>query len=413
MLLIAACILLAFWSPGHRCQVVFVRSQARVAPASVAPAGGANVSVPVVANVSVPVVANVSIPALPTRQTNVSVIAPKTTVVVVPKLTPKAPVTPSNRITLLHYNDWHNRVEPMMDWDCRRCLPKDDKEGRCGGGIARMKAFIDNERRLDPDLLLLDAGDNLHGTMWDKKYDISMPAQFMNALQPDAMVIGNHEFDYGIDRLSRYTSLLQHPVLSCNMEFNGHVLEQRVSKYIKKLVNGRELCIFGLTTTDVDTRSSRPLKIKWEIEAGKKCVKEMKDSGCKTIILLSHLGYTADIYAAKNIPDIDLIVGGHSHSFLWSSGSPPAYSSGGKKNTDHVWGPYPTWVDAFGRKIPVVQAFWGSRYIGKAVLELNSKGNIIKVEGRPVLLGGLNSENPVSEDPAMKAEVLKKKYWKD
>lgn len=176
--------------------------------------------------------------------------------------------------------------------------------GRCGGGIARMKTLVDRERRADPSLLLLNAGDDFIGTVWDHKYGSKAAAHFQSRLQPDAMVsqlpgngaaplgrmttavgkhcqthtvyvpgisqramlaanesiiqaiqvgmaqvcmhclqvVGNHEFDWGSDSLAHYLQSLSYPALgACNLGFKGHWLAGQVTAWTTKAVKGRKV----------------------------------------------------------------------------------------------------------------------------------------------------------------------------
>ncbi|KAF5838496.1 Metallo-dependent phosphatase-like protein [Dunaliella salina] len=130
----------------------------------------------------------------------------------------------------------------------------------------------------------------------------------------------------------------------------------------------------------------------------------MRADGCQVVILLSHVGYTADIATAEGIPGIDLIVGGHSHSLLWGDGKhegPSLDHDNPSTPSDYVWGSYPTWVSSKvqDKKVPVVQAGWGSRYAGvmQIWMKPDNPGQIESITGWPVLLGGPRSDNPVAE----------------
>lgn len=98
--------------------------------------------------------------------------------------------------------------------------------------------------------------------------------------------------------------------------------------------------MFGLTTIYATNHDKVwPAKLKEPFQAGKDTAWNMKQDNCSIIILISHLGYGADVYAAKLIPDVDLVIGGHSHTFLWSGGNPPAYDRrDGQESIDHVGG---------------------------------------------------------------------------
>lgn len=137
--------------------------------------------------------------------------------------------------------------------------------------------------------------------------------------------------------------------------------------------------------------------------------------------------YTSDLVAANAIPGLDLIIGGHSHSFLWPEpDSPPAFykpdtikdgsccSKQSGPEYDVTWGPYPTYVHSNGKQVPVVQASWGSRYMGKLVLRFKPEeegGKLDGIESEIVLLGGPNSEQHVPEDEGALEEIKKWRHW--
>ncbi|MEW5298247.1 MAG: hypothetical protein WDW36_001392 [Sanguina aurantia] len=266
-------------------------------------------------------------------------------------------------------------MEPNTAYSHGECEAWKDP-AHCSGGIARMKAFLDQERAVHPSAIVLNAGDDNHGTVWD------------------GQVLGNWDLEFArsADKTAEYVKALTHPVLgACNIDFHGHWLGGLVKRYTTKQVDGLKVCIFGLVTWQTHTERCPPLQIiNPPYESGRKCVADMKKDGCQVIILLSHLGYSADLQAAKLIPDVDLIVGGHSHSYLSPDGKAPVFDKDGDQR-DYIWGPYPTWVQSDvqqGRKVPVVQAGWGSRYMGRIRLTLGSDGHLISAEGEPVLLGG-------------------------
>lgn len=155
-----------------------------------------------------------------------------------------------------------------------------------------------------------------------------------------------------------------------------------------------------------------PAWLEDDYQAGARCARQMRADGCAFIVMLTHLGYTADLYAARLWPEADLIIGGHSHEFLgWGT---PHYgtSDSGAKMYEKVSGAYPTWVDVGGgKKTPVVQAGWGGRHIGNMWIDLNEKGDIVGLQGWPQLLGGGDSGAQMPEDGWMKSEVYKWKYW--
>ncbi|KAL6759342.1 Metallo-dependent phosphatase-like protein [Haematococcus lacustris] len=295
--------------------------------------------------------------------------------------------------------------------------------GRCTGGIARMKKWLDDSRARyggRDAVLTLNSGDDFIGTVWDRKYGVNQAAHFLGLLQLDASVIGNHEFDWGPDKLSDYLASVDWPVLgAANLEIpKGHRMQDLIKSYISRTMQGYKVCVFGLATIETNPSQAYPIKVKDPYWAAKQLVPKMQKDGCQVIILLSHMGYTSDIVAAQIIPGLHLVVGGHSHALLWN-GPAPLWDKNDPGSVDRVWGSYPTWVDSkvqSGVRTPVVQAGWGSRYMGTVQLHLRPPGSsggsvVAKVEGWPSLLGGDRSDSPYSQDRAMLAEISKWRYW--
>lgn len=321
------------------------------------------------------------------------------------------------KFKLLHFNDFHSKIEPNNEYH-KSCEKDQLKKGMCSGGLAKAKTFIQRERAKGQPLLVLNAGDDFVGSAWDHYYKGKATAHFMNQLGLDAMTLGNHEFDYGPDVLLEYVKQLKFPVLSANMQANGHALGHYVKPYITKYVDGMLVGICGITTTATNWYS-HPWQVRFtdEGKAAAKCAKEVREKkGAKIVILLSHSGFNADRYHAKHIPGIDVVVGGHSHAFLWNWdwGPPPAITyKWGHARRDTVWAQYPVmeWSHVEKKKIPVVQAGWGGRYIGMAHVHFNNDGQLVSFWGRPYLLGGAGSDNPVTPDRSMDKDIQSWRYW--
>lgn len=126
--------------------------------------------------------------------------------------------------------------------------------------------------------------------------------------------------------------------------------------------------------------------------------------------------YTSDLVAAKVLPGLDLVVGGHSHSFLWPDQyNPPAYYMDGSDcKKDETWGPYPTYVHSNNRDIPVVQASWASRYMGRLILTFDSEnqgGKCNDVKGQVFMLGGPDSQYHVEQDQEALDKIKQYHTW--
>ncbi|WP_312906615.1 5'-nucleotidase C-terminal domain-containing protein [Tissierella praeacuta] len=213
-------------------------------------------------------------------------------------------------LTIVHVNDVHGR------------LNLDEREG--GIGLARLKTKVDELKAKNPNLLLLNAGDTLHGAIDINITKGETMINLMNKIGFDAMVPGNHDFNYGYKRLLELKDKAEFPMIGSNIvkEANG---KSDFEPYKIFDVDGIKVGIFGLGTEETKYKShpSNTEGIKFEdpVEVAKKMVKELKEKEVNVIIALAHLGVDestdANTYdVAKNVEGIDLIVDGHSHTEL-------------------------------------------------------------------------------------------------
>lgn len=226
---------------------------------------------------------------------------------------------PSNRkhITILHTNDTHSRLDPF---------PRDDARFPNKGGVARRATLIENIRKENPNTLLLDAGDYFQGTPYFNFYGGELELKFMSMLKYDAATIGNHEFDNGLDGLLAQLPHANFPIISSNYDFSNTILDGYVDKYrtfekdgIKVGVFGLGVELEGLVTKKLyqETKYYDPIEIAQDMS---RVLKDEED--CDLIICLSHIGYSyehdkvSDLKLAAATSGIDLILGGHTHTFL-------------------------------------------------------------------------------------------------
>jgi len=210
---------------------------------------------------------------------------------------------PDTKITIFHTNDTHGRIV----------------EGKYDGmGFAKIASLVEDARKTE-NVLLLDGGDTFHGTTFAALSKGESVAQVMNLLKFDAMASGNHDFNYGTERLLELDSLTDFPVLAANVYKDGKLL---FKPYIIKEINGLKVAIFGLATPETAFKT-HPLNIE-EVEfrdpvfAAAQMVEELKQIA-HVIIMTAHLGIDEDSevtssQVAKIVPGISLIVDGHSHS---------------------------------------------------------------------------------------------------
>lgn len=296
-------------------------------------------------------------------------------------------------LTILHTNDVHSRLEQTSE-DSSKCV----NASRCVGGVARLFTKVQQIRRAEPHVLLLDAGDQYQGTIWFTVYKGAEVVHFMNNLRYDAMALGNHEFDNGVEGL--IDPLLREarfPILSANIKAKGPLASQISGLYLpyKILPVGDEVVgIVGYTSKETPYLSNpgRNLVFEDEIAALQPEVDKLKTLNVNKIIALGHSGFEMDKLIAQKVKGVDVVVGGHSNTFLYT-GTPPS--------KEVPAGKYPFIVTSDdGRKVPVVQAYAFGKYLGYLKVEFDEKGNVITSHGNPILLN-----SSIVEDPNIKADI--------
>ena len=214
-------------------------------------------------------------------------------------------------LTILHVNDTHSHIEPQRSGDYK---------GR--GGVSEQAAYIDSVRCADGkrNVLLVHAGDFSQGTSYFTELGGNIEIDVLNALRFDVVTLGNHEFDNGIEELSRRLKNLEAEVVCANYDFEGTALDGLVKPYTIIRRGGKKIGIIGLLTDImevVDADIARMLTYQEPSQVVNRLsgyLKEEKD--CDMVICLSHLGYGEDKELAASIRNVDIIVGGHSHTLL-------------------------------------------------------------------------------------------------
>lgn len=237
----------------------------------------------------------------------------------------------SVRFTILHTNDEHSHMIPHPAIDDH---PEMSNSTR--GGFARLAGAINQIRRekegIEEPFLILSGGDILGGPAfgWLPLMDgVAAEMKLFQKMGYDAITIGNHEFDYGSDQLANYLRAAGYPeahsetvVLGTNTKPPpDHPLSEMDirSQTIKELSNGLKVGIFGLIGKDAINKTADPDPVEFDdpIESARIAVKELLDSGVNIVIALTHSGVYEDRELANAVPDIDIIVGGHSHTPLY------------------------------------------------------------------------------------------------
>ena len=270
----------------------------------------------------------------------------------------KAFVRPEfTKLTILHTNDVHSRIDPF---------PMDGGKFQGLGGAVNRAAMIDKIRSEEENILLLDAGDIFQGTPYFNKFGGELDMKLMSKMKYDAATIGNHDFDAGIDGLKKQLIHANFPILIANYDFSDTIMHDQSQAYKIFTRGGVKIGVFGLgielsglvpDSLFLNTQYHDP------IESAKKTAEILKyQEKCDYIICLSHLGYkykrskVSDVVLAKETKYIDLILGGHTHTFM--------------DKPDEI-------ENLIGEKVLINQAGWAGIMLGRLDIyfEKNYPGN--------------------------------------
>ncbi|KAF9114161.1 hypothetical protein BGX27_011517 [Mortierella sp. AM989] len=292
-------------------------------------------------------------------------------------------------LTVIHTNDVHSRLDPANNLGIA-CTAADIAQGNCYGGAARHKTLVQQLRSGKQNSLLLDGGDEFQGTLYYNYYKGNVTAEAMNDIGYDLSTIGNHEWDDGPSNAARFWAQLKMPVVCANIDFTKNPdLAKLVKPY--HIFEDMGVAIIGyITPFTGDISNSGPtVSFTDPIVAVQKYIDELQGKGIKRILALSHNGYAPDMELAAKTRGLDLIVGGHSHSYL-----------GDPKNPLYQ-GPYPTVIKNLdGENTLIVQAYCWGRFIGNLDVSFNPEGKIVSWNGGPVQV-----ENSIPADPALLQKV--------
>ena len=251
-------------------------------------------------------------------------------------------------LVILHTNDTHSTVMPL-----NANLADTLLAGR--GGFLRRVAMVKEQRKQNPDLLLFDSGDFSQGSPYYTLFKGDVEIGLMNRMGYDAATIGNHEFDYGLDNLARLVRLANFPIICSNYDLTGSPLDGIVKPYIIIKRKGIKLGVFALDPKMeglVPRNNYGLLKYLDPVKVANETATLLKNSlRCDYVICISHLGWDEagmnDIQVISSSRNIDLVLGGHSHSYL--------------KTLKYV-------KNLDGKEIPVDQNGKHGIYVGKMVL---------------------------------------------
>ncbi len=225
----------------------------------------------------------------------------------------------TKQLTILHTNDVHSYIDPF---------PPNHPKNPNMGGVARRAAIIEAIRKESPNVLLLDAGDIFQGTPYFNYYGGELEFKLMSMMRYDLATIGNHDFDNGIEGFYKQFPNATFDFVSANYDFKNTVLDGHVLPYKIFDKNGIKVGVFGLGVALeglVDKKNSKETVYNDPLGITQDMARILKhEKKCDLVICLSHLGYKykdepnkiCDVKLAELTKDIDLIIGGHTHTFL-------------------------------------------------------------------------------------------------
>lgn len=270
------------------------------------------------------------------------------------------------KLTILHSNDVHSRIDPF---------PADDKKFAGLGGMAQKSACIQKIRAEENQVLLLDSGDIFQGTPYFNFYHGELEMKLMSEMQYDAATLGNHDFDAGMDGFAEQLPHANFPFIVSNYDFTNTELNGKIHPYKIIEKDKIKIGIFGL---GIELKGLVPDKLFGDtiyidpiLTANKMTEILKEDEKCDYIICLSHLGYQykndkiSDIVIAQQTKDIDLILGGHTHTFL----ERPL-----------------TYKNIANEEVLINQVGWGGVWLGRIDIFFEKKSRKKWHSGNPVII---------------------------
>ena len=222
-------------------------------------------------------------------------------------------------ITVLHTNDTHSQIDPILD---------NDKTWAGKGGVARRATLVKRIRKDNPNTILIDGGDVCQGTPYFNFYKGEVEYKAMSLIGYDAGTLGNHEFDNGVESLAKALQFANFDIVSTNYDVRGSALENKVKKHSVKVVGGVRIGLLGLGIRPqglITDDNFKPLKYMDPVGMARGAVKLLREQErCQMVLGMSHLGYYAnpkgdevgDSQVAAQVDGINFIASGHTHTFM-------------------------------------------------------------------------------------------------
>lgn len=217
----------------------------------------------------------------------------------------------ADHLVLLHTNDTHSNIDP---------------DGDGVGGVLPRKAIIDSVRKAEKNVVLIDAGDMVQGTLYFKYFGGDVEYPLFNKMDYDLRILGNHEFDNGMEELTKYWKNVKATPLSANYDFSGTSLKGVFKPYVIKKVGKKKVGFIGLNVDPkglISQENYKGMVFKPIISTANHWADVLKNKEkCDLVVAVTHIGYSSmpdrenDVDLARASRNIDIIIGGHSHTFV-------------------------------------------------------------------------------------------------
>ncbi|MCF5897681.1 bifunctional metallophosphatase/5'-nucleotidase [Aeromonas veronii] len=302
-------------------------------------------------------------------------------------------------LTVAHINDTHAHLDPTENGLAIQPTGQQKFEFFAKlGGYPRLKFKLDELREQagkdGRHFLTLFGGDAFQGTLYFTQFRGEEESRLLSEMGIDAATLGNHEFDLGNGPLNEYAAKVNYPIVAANLvKSSSSALKdnQNIHEYIIKEINGESVGIFGLVLDNMHDISSPDKDTQFQpmIASAQRTVDTLKKKGANKIIMVTHIGLQSDQAVAKAVNGIDLIVGGHSQTFLGDMDELKSigYTAHNQNpSDDNTYAQMVTNPD--GGKTCIVQAGEWAKGYGLVNVSLSKEGAITKCEGRNTLMSG-------------------------
>lgn len=266
-----------------------------------------------------------------------------------------APMLEAENLVILHTNDTHSQIDPI--------------EGSGLGGVIRRKAAIDSVRAAEKNVLLVDAGDAVQGSLFFYLYGGEVEARLMNAMKVDMGILGNHEFDNGMDSLAKMMALREDELLATNYFLENSKLKGMFKPYAVRTIGDKRIGFIGVNLNPegmISDGNADGVVYSDAVKTADLTAKFLKEvEKADAVVALTHIGYNpetppGDSILARESEYIDVIVGGHSHTVI-----DPSTSEGQRRSEA---------VNDEGQAVLVTQTGKSGAYLGKITIDLDSIG---------------------------------------